>query len=232
MGHRIVPAIVALAGLFAFVPGVAHAQSAAYGGGLLPYTVVPRGFNPSVGIALQPRGDRMALRFDTTLLCGRRTFEAVGRTLAAFDGAALSARGASRVPGLRLRYAWELTGVVSGQTVTGELRIAGARRRGGRRVPCTRHPARRFQARVGTRPAATPAAARPAASYLGMSAIGIGGMPGPVVLRTTRTRARPRREARTRRRASPAACGRCTWRASPATTSARGRRTTSARPAT
>jgi hypothetical protein len=186
MRHRIVPAIVALGGLLAAVPGIAHAQSPAYGGGLLPYTVVPRGFNPSVGIALQPRGDRVALRFDTTLLCGRRTFEAVGRTLAAFDGSALSARGASRVPGLRLRYAWELTGVLSGQTVTGELRIAGARRRDGRRIPCTRHPTRRFQARIGARPAGAPAAARPAAGYLGMSEIGIGGMPGPVVLRTTR----------------------------------------------
>ena len=128
----------------------------------------------------------MALRFDTTLLCGRRTFEAVGRTSAAFDGSAFSARGASRVPGLRLRYAWELSGVLSGQTVTGELRIAGVRRRDGRRIPCTRHATRRFQARVGAPPAGAPAAARPAAGYLGMSEIDIGGMPGPVVLRTTR----------------------------------------------
>jgi len=186
MAHRIVPAIVALGGLLASVPGIAHAQSPAYGGGLLPYTVVPRGFNPSVGIALQPRGDRVALRFDTTLLCGRRTFEVVGRTLAAFDGSAVSARGESRVPGLRLRSAWVLSGVVSGQTVTGELRIAGVRRRGGRRIPCTRHSTRRFQARVGAPPAGAPAAARPAAAYLGMSEIGIGGMPAPVVLRTSR----------------------------------------------
>jgi len=186
MGHRILPAIVALGGLLASVPGIAHAQSPAYGGGLLPYTVVPRGFNPSVGIALQPRGDRVALRFDTTLRCGGRTFEAVGRTLAAFDGSAVSARGASRVPGLRLRYAWVLSGVLSGQTVTGELRITGARRHGGRRIPCTRHPTRRFQARAGAPPAGAPAAARPAAEYLGMSEIGIGGVPGPVVLRTTR----------------------------------------------
>jgi hypothetical protein len=186
MKHRVVPAIVMLGGLPACLTGIAHAQSPAYGGGLLPYTVVPRGFNPSVGIALQPRGDRMALRFDTTLLCGRRTFEAVGRARAAFDGAAFSARGASRVPGLRLRYAWELSGAVSGPAVTGELRIAGVRRSGGRRIACTRHPTRRFQARIGTSPAGAPAAARPAAGYLGMSAIAIGGLPGPVVLRTTR----------------------------------------------
>ena len=99
MGHRIVPAMVALGGLLACVPGVAHAQSPAYGGGLLPYTVVPRGFNPSVGIALQPRGDRVALRFDTTLLCGGRTFEAVGRALAAFDGSASALAGRHACPG-------------------------------------------------------------------------------------------------------------------------------------
>ena len=186
MGHRILLAIVTLGGGLASVPGIAHAQSPAYGGGLLPYTVVPRGFNPSVGIALQPRGDRMALRFDTTLLCGGRTFEAVGRARAAFDGSAFSARGASRVRGLRLRYAWVLTGVVSGQTVTGELRISGVRRRAGRRIRCSRHATRRFQARVGAAPAGAPAAARPAAGYLGVSEIAIGGMPGPVVLRTTR----------------------------------------------
>lgn len=186
MGHRIVTGIVALVGLLACAPGTAYAQSPSYGGGLLPYTVVPRGFNPSVGIALQPRGDRMALRFDTTLLCGGRTFEAVGRALAAFDGSSVSARGASRVPALRLRYAWELSGVVSGQTVAGELRIAGVRRRDGRRIACTRHPTRPFQARVGAPPAAAPAAARPAAAYAGMSAIRIGDLPAPVVLRTTR----------------------------------------------
>ena len=55
MGHRIAPAVVAL-GILASVSGTAHAQAPAYGGGSLPYTVVPRGFNPSVGIALQPRG--------------------------------------------------------------------------------------------------------------------------------------------------------------------------------
>jgi hypothetical protein len=183
--RRMVPAVVAL-GLVVSVPAAAHAQSPAFGGGLLPYTTVPRGFDPSVGIALQPRGDRMALRFDTTLLCGRQTFEAVGRAPAPFDGSAFSARGASRVRGLGLRYAWELDGVLSGQTVTGELRIAGVRRRGARRIRCTRHQARPFQARIGTAPAGAPASARPAAQYLGMSDIRIGGLPGPVVLRTTR----------------------------------------------
>jgi hypothetical protein len=167
-------------------PGVAGAQSPSYGGGLLPYTVVPRGFNPSVGIALQPRGDRVALRFDTTLLCGGRTFEAVGRKLAAFDGSAIGARGASRVRGLGLRYAWTLSGVLSGRTVSGELRIAGTQRRDGRRFRCTRHPSRRFQARIGSPPAGAPAPARHAAVYDGMSELSIGGLPGPVVLRTSR----------------------------------------------
>jgi len=112
----------------------------------MPYTTVPRGFDPSVGIALQPRGDRLALRFDTALLCGRQTFEAVGRALVPFDGSAFNARGASRVPGWRLRYAWELSGVLTGQTVTGQVRIAGVRRRGTRRIRCTRRPTRSSRA--------------------------------------------------------------------------------------
>jgi hypothetical protein len=187
MGRCVVTAIVALAGLLAAAPGIAQAQSPAYGGGSLPYTAVPRGFKPSVGIALQPRGDRVALRFDTTLLCGRRTLEAVGRALAAFDGSSFSARGATRVRGQRLGYAWTLSGILSGQTATGELRIAGRRRRDGRWVSCNRRPTRRFEARVGGPPAGPPAAARPAAAYVGMSDIGIGdGLPAPVVLRTTR----------------------------------------------
>jgi hypothetical protein len=182
---RIVVAVVAL-GLLTSVPAVAHAQSPAFGGGLLPYTAPPRGFNPSVGIALQPRGGDMALRFDTTLQCGGRTFEAVGRALVPFDGSALGARGASRVPAQRLRYAWELNGVLSGQTLAGELRITGVRRSGGRRIRCTRHPTRPFQARLGALPSGAAGAPRPAAQYLGMSAIRMGGLPAPVVLRTTR----------------------------------------------
>src|SRR5215217_1678320 len=168
MGRSVVTAIVALAGLLAAAPGIVQAQSPAYGGGSLPYTAVPRGFKPSVGIALQPRGDRVALRFDTTLLCGGLTFEAVGRALAAFDGSSFSAQGASRVRALRLRYAWTLSGVVSGQVATGELRIAGRLRRGGRRISCSRLASRRFEARLGA-PAGAPAAARPAAGYLGTS---------------------------------------------------------------
>jgi hypothetical protein len=183
--RRIVAAVLAL-GFATSMPAVAQAQSPAFGGGLLPYTAPPRGFNPSVGIALQPHADRMALRFDTTLLCGRQTFEAVGRAGVPFDGSALSARGASRVPALRLRYAWKLSGILSGQTLTGELRITGLRRSGGRRIRCTRHPARPFQARLGSAPSGAAAAARPAAQYLGTSAIRLGGLPAPVVLRTTR----------------------------------------------
>ena len=54
----------------------ATAQSPGYGGGRLPSAAVPRsGYVPTLGIALQPRGDRMALRFDTSLRCGRTSYE-------------------------------------------------------------------------------------------------------------------------------------------------------------
>ena len=66
-------------GLLIAIPAAVRAQAPSYGGGSLPYTTTPRAFNPSMGIVLQPRGPRVALRFDTLLLCGRTTEEAVGQ---------------------------------------------------------------------------------------------------------------------------------------------------------
>ena len=65
------------------------------------------------------RGDRMALRFDTSLRCGRTSYDVVGRTRGAFDGRAFSAAASRR------------------------MRIAG-----GRKTACNRKQTRRFTARV------------------------------------------------------------------------------------
>src|SRR5215218_7922711 len=183
-------AAVLTLGLLVAIPAAARAQAPSYGGGSLPYTTPPRTFNPSVGIVIQPRGPRVALRFDTLLLCGRTTQEAVGRKLVALAGSSFAASGASVVRSGRVRfeYGWLVRGTVAGQTVTGSLRIAGRRRIGhGRWVRCRRRPERAFEARLATQPAGAAARPQPASSYYGLSDIVIAdGLRAPVVLRTTR----------------------------------------------
>ena len=54
---------VTTAALAAVWAAPAAAQVPGYGGGRLPSAAVPKaGYVPTLGIALQPRGDRMALR--------------------------------------------------------------------------------------------------------------------------------------------------------------------------
>ena len=182
-------AVLAL-GLLMAIPAAVRAQAPSYGGGSLPYTTTPRTFNPSLGIVLQPRGQRVALRFDTLLLCGRTTEEAVGRRLVALAGSSFAATGASvvRRGRVRLEYGWSLRGTLAGRTVTGGLRIVGRRRIGrGRWVRCRRRPERGFEARLATRPGGAAARPRPASSYYGLSNVVIvDGLRAPVVLRATR----------------------------------------------
>jgi hypothetical protein len=61
---------------------------------------------------VQPRGDKLALRFDTSLRCGRTSYDTVGRAVVPFDGRGFSG-GASRrmrIPGGRIDYAWTIAG--------------------------------------------------------------------------------------------------------------------------
>jgi len=96
--------LVTLAVLLALViAGDAPAQT--FGGGRLQTAALPKSYEPTVGISLQPRGSQIALRFDTTLRCGKEVFEASGRKVAAFDGSSLSAAGASVKPIARGRWA-------------------------------------------------------------------------------------------------------------------------------
>ena len=184
--RRMVGAAVALAAIWA---APAAAQAPGYGGGRLPSAAVPKGgYVPTLGIALLPRGDRMALRFDTSLRCGRTSYDVVGRTLAAFDGRAFSASATRRmrIPGGRIDYAWTLAGEADGTFASGTLRIAGVRTVGGRKTACNRKQTRRFTARVAApAPAGAP---RPAggAAFGGLSTIQIAdGLRGPVILKAT-----------------------------------------------
>jgi len=180
-------ALAALAALIWTAP--AAAQSPGYGGGRLPSAAVPRtGYVPTLGITLQPRGDRMALRFDTSLRCGRTSYDVVGRTLGAFDGRIFNASAARRlrIPGGRIDYAWTLAGQADGTVASGTLRITGTRVAGGRTTGCNRKPSRRFNARVAApAPAGAP---RPpgGAAYGGLSAIRVAdGLRAAVILKAT-----------------------------------------------
>src|SRR4051812_14426488 len=167
--------VVLGAGALAGTPGDAHAQApSSYGGGMLPTAgAPPPGYHPSVAIALQPRGNRIALRFDTTVRCGRTSFDISGRRVAAFDGTHVSAQEAlvqTLGPGRRLHYAWTVSGTGAGPAASGRWAVIGAFRVRGRRTQsCVRAPDRAWQARLVTAPAGAPAAPAPGATLLGGS---------------------------------------------------------------
>src|SRR5829696_5652381 len=184
--RRLVAAAAVLAAVW--VPPAA-AQGPGYGGGRLPSAAVPaRAYVPTLGITLQPRGDKLALRFDTSLRCGRTSYDTVGRAVVPFDGRGFSG-GTSRrmrIPGGRIDYAWTIAGQADGTIASGTLKIAGTRIAGGRRTLCDRKPSRRFGARLAApAPAGAP---RPpgSAAFGGLSTIGIAdGLRAPVILKAT-----------------------------------------------
>jgi len=182
--------LVTLAVLLAVVPaGTASAQSPTYGGGRLQTAALPKTYTPTVGVSLQPRGSQIALRFDTTLRCGRDVFDATGRKLVAFDGGAFSAAGASvgRVAGGRLAFEWTLTGTISGNEANGTLRISGVRRGSGRRRACSAKPTRPFTARLAAAPGGAPAQPLPRGLYVGTSSYEIvDRLQAPVVIRASK----------------------------------------------
>ena len=160
-----------------------------FGGGRLPTAALPKGYSPTVGISLQPRGSQIAVRFDTTLRCGKTVFEATGRRLVAYDGTSFSAAGASikRVAGGRLAFEWTLSGTVSGSAASGTLRIAGVRRRSGRRRACAAKPTRAFEARLAAPPAGAATQPRSRGLYLGTSSYEVvDRLQAPVVLRASK----------------------------------------------
>jgi hypothetical protein len=183
-------AVTAGAALLAATP--AGAQSPSYGGGLLPSAVPPRGYTPTMGIVLQPRGGTIALRFDTTLLCGNVVYDAAGRATAPFDGRSFAAAAARQFSigthrGNRVIFRWTLSGQVDGTIASGRLRITGRRFVDGRRTSCRHKPVREFLARISG-PAATGAPAPPPrAAFGGTSEIRVdNGLNGAVVLKASR----------------------------------------------
>jgi len=167
----------------------AAAQAPSYGGGRLPSAAVPKtGYTPTMGIVLQPRGDKLALRFDTSLRCGRTSYDVAGRAVVPFDGRSFSAQAGRRlrIGGGRIDFAWTMSGQADGTIAAGTLIVAGVRRAGGRRTTCNRKPTRRFTARLAA-PAPTGSPRPPGgASFGGLSTIGVSdGLRAPVVLKAT-----------------------------------------------
>jgi hypothetical protein len=184
---RLVTLAVLLATMLA---GDASAQAPpTFGGGRLQTAAIPKRYVPSVGISIQPRGSRIAVRFDTSLLCGRESTDVTGRRVVAFDGSSFSAAGASIKTVARgtVAFEWTLSGTVSGTAANGTLRIAGVRRVSGRRRRCAAKPVRAFDARLAGPPAGAPAQPRSRGLYAGTSTYEVvSRLQAPVVLRASK----------------------------------------------
>ena len=169
----------------------AAAQSPSYGGGKLTNPPAKGGYNPLLGIVLQPRGRQIAVRFDTFIRCGRADYQIFGRKTVPFDGRSFRARATRQIRigtrrGNRVVYTWDVRGQADGTIASGRVRIAGVRTSGGRRTRCNRKPTRGFGARIqGAAPTGSPAP--PAGSgFGGVSDVQLGGgLPAPVILRVT-----------------------------------------------
>lgn len=181
----VVSAVVA--GLFG-ADAVAMAQTT-YGGGRLSSIEPSRTYRPSVGFTLQTRGDKAAIRFTTTLLCGKTTYDVSGRKTVPLSGSVFTAAGASvlKLSGARLDFAWKMSGGVNGQAADGVLRIAGKLTTRKRVRECTKRPVRAFKARSEYVPTGAFSGPERAGAYVGMSdSTIVDGLPGPVVLRLSR----------------------------------------------
>jgi hypothetical protein len=190
MRGSVVVAIVV--GVLLASAGAADAQSPSFGGGLMPRAAgTPGGYTPTVGIVLQPRGGQIAIRFDTTMGCGRHVEDLVGRATVPFDGRSFSAKKLrwqfrlAGPPRNRVTFSWRLRGTVDGAFARGSLRVTGARHYNGRTWRCNRKTKRTWVARVEG-PAPTGAPLPPArAGFGGLSDLVIGGLRAPLVLRVS-----------------------------------------------
>lgn len=183
----VVAAALVLVGAIAEAAAAAQ-QPATYGGGTLASASPPKRYQPTVGVSLQPRGDRIAVRFDTSVLCGRDTFDVVGRRVVPLNRGAFSARGASvkRIEGGRLEFAWKLSGGLTSAGAFGDLHVVGVRRVFGRKRTCAAKPDRPFEAHAAGPPAGGPARPEPRGLYAGTSTYQIvDRLQAPVILRAS-----------------------------------------------
>jgi hypothetical protein len=164
----------------------ASAQTPApFGGGLLP-PLSAKGYQPSLGVTVQPGDGQVTVWMDTSLRCGSTTYFFADRVEAPSSGAHFDASGAGRVPRerARVRYSWSMSADVGPQAVTGVVTVTGTERFRGRVRSCKAKPARFFQARLAAAPAGGPAPPRADGLYFGLSDLHVSpGIGGPVVMR-------------------------------------------------
>jgi hypothetical protein len=184
---------IVVVGVLLAAAGPAVAQSPSYGGGLLPgASGKPGGYTPTIGIALQPRGSQIAIRFDTTMRCARFVEELTGRATVPFDGRSFRAKKLHWMYPLagparnRVTFSWRLSGTVDGAFARGKLRVVATRHFNGTHLSCRRKPNRRWVARIEG-PAPTGSPAPPArAGFGGLDDIQLGnGLRGAVMLRVS-----------------------------------------------
>jgi len=159
-----------------------------YAGGRLPSLERSGTYRPTLGVVLQTRGDSIAIRFTTSLRCGRNLYDVSGRKVVGWDGNVFAAKGASvlTVGGGKVGYAWTISGTVSGQAGDGILRIADSERLGRRTRACTQRPVRAFQTRAQYAPSGDFSGPEHSGAYTGMSdSTIVDGLPGPVTLRVS-----------------------------------------------
>jgi hypothetical protein len=187
MNRLVIAVLVGAAGLLAS-DAAALAQGTTFAGGRLTSIERTNTYQPSVGITVQPRGNRIALRFTTTLLCGRTRHEVGGGGEIDWDGSIYAAEGVGRIElgGGDVRYAWQVTGTVSGQASDGILRIAGREKVGRRTRRCTSRPVRAFQTRAQYEPIGAGTGPELGGLYVGTTDQTItDDLPGPVVMRVS-----------------------------------------------
>src|SRR3954454_23159548 len=162
----------------------AQAPPPTFGGGRLPAAKSPRHYRPTVTLALQPRGGRIAMLCDSPVLCGRDVLDIQGGGNVAWDGASFSFKGTSAktFTGGRLRYRGTVKGRLSGGAATGTLHVVGRRR--SRR--CNRKPDRPFAVAVAGPRTGSPAQPAPRTFFAGTSDFEIfDHIQAPVMLRTS-----------------------------------------------
>jgi hypothetical protein len=188
MRRYVIAVLMSTAGLLAS-DATALAQNATFGGGRFASIERSRAYRPTVGMTVQPRGDRISLRFSTTVLCGRISHDVGGIAEIPWNGSTYAAEGVGRVRLERGRvdFAWEIRGTVMGAASDGILRVVGRQVVGGRTTACTKRPVRAYQTRAPFSRTGMGSGPEPGGAYLGTTdTIVTDDLPGPVALRISK----------------------------------------------
>jgi hypothetical protein len=147
--------------------GAAAQAPPTLGGGRLPAVKSPTSYRPTVMLALQPRGARIAMLFDSTVKCGRQVTSVLGSDEAAWNGSSFRFSGRSSEPygSGRLKTRWTVKGQLTGDVARGILHITGTTRS----HRCRRKPDRPFTVRIAGPRTGAPAQPPARAFYIGTS---------------------------------------------------------------